>query len=228
MKTPFLVIAALAMALAGCADIQTTSVYSRYSRGMTQPTIDQRVDVAAKTCDSKYEAKKQNFLSAAQTKLASSPIPLNPNRAPLERFRAEVDAAYNNVVSRCKAHINCLEVKFYDEAACYMSANDYNNAERDFKELAIRLREIERDYDAEVQRLKAKKKCNNCNKPAPNITVSPYIDVHPSQSQSNDQENNQQVGDNTDVEDMDVLVLCGDASKLLRKPCRQPCGRERC
>ena len=63
-------------------------------------------------------------------------------RIPLDGFRAEINAAYNMVVSRCKTHIRCLEAHGYDEARCYIAAYDRKDAERAFSDLAIRLRDL--------------------------------------------------------------------------------------
>ena len=133
-------------------------------------------------------------------------------KAPLDSFRAEVNAAYNTVVMRCKTHTHCLEVKFYDEAACYMAASDRKDAERRFADLSARLREIERTFD--TQHVRAKKPG-----PITKVHVDTTVTQRNDQSQTNDQTNDMQVGD--DIADQDVLIMCGDAKNLLKRQCRE-------
>jgi hypothetical protein len=129
----------------------------------------------------------------------------------LDSFRAEINAAYNAVVMRCKTHMHCLEVQNYDEAKCYMAASDRKDAERRFSDLSEDLRRIE------------KKKQGKSPKPksAPPVTVTTTVNQGAVQTQSN----TAQTGDT--IEDQDVLVMCGNAKNLLNARCRQPC-RERC
>lgn len=177
----------------------------------TLATIDQRKLIAAETCDAQYAGDRQNYLSAVQTVIAAVNSQPNMNNAPLERFRAEINAAYNTMVSRCKTHTNCLEVQGYNEAACYVSASDRKDAERRFSDLSERLRQIERDYDRQLARANKKKQ-------GARVTVTTNV------KQSSGQETH--VGDN--VEDQDVLVMCGDAKNLLKRQCRQLCQPGKC
>ena len=212
MHRTFAFFIAIAFILAGCADVKTKSVYKRSARGMSQPTIAQRTGVAAATCEAQYAGDRQNYLSAIQTLLAQGFSLPDATKAPLETFRAEVNAAYNTVVMRCKTHINCLEVKFYDEAACYMSATDLKDAERRFADLSERLREIERRSEADIARAK---------KRGPDITLNQKNE----QNQSSDQSQTTDTHNGDVIEDMDVLKICGSAEGLLKRPCRQPCGK---
>ena len=128
---------------------------------------------AQATCEAQYEDKKQNYLSAIQQHIASKGPSGMEGRVPLDQFRAEINAAYNMVVSRCKTHVRCLEANGYDESRCYISAYDRKDAERAFSDLAIKLRELAND-------LKKQEAGANNNAPAaiPNITVTaPEIDV---------------------------------------------------
>lgn len=178
-------------------------------------TIDQRKLIAAETCEAQYAGERQNYLSAVQNVIAEVRTQPNMNNAPLESFRAEINAAYNAMVMRCKTHTNCLEVQSYNEAACYMSATDRKDAERRFSDLSQRLRQIERDYDKQLAMSKKKKR-------GARVTVTTNVNQANDQNQSNDTH----VGD--DVEDQDVLALCSDAGNLLNRRCRVPCSAGRC
>ncbi|MEZ5893627.1 MAG: hypothetical protein R3C58_10880 [Parvularculaceae bacterium] len=166
---------------------------------------DARLKVAAETCEAQYSADKQNYLAAVESRIAEIGQP-DASRAPLDAFRAEINAAYNAVVQRCKTHMNCLEVQRYDEAKCYIAASDRKDAERRFADLAADLRRIEKD----AQRKR---------KPQPpaNVTVTTNVE------QTNEQTTDAQTGPR--IEDQDVLVLCGDARNLLKEPCRKACDR---
>ena len=209
------IIAASAAAISGCThqvDItKRTIVDSSYS------SIDQRTSVAANTCDAQYKKDRQNYLSAVQSVIASGQSLPNASWAPLDSFRAEVNAAYNTVVMRCKTHTHCLEVKNYNEAACYMAASDRKDAERRFSDLSEDLRRIEREFDAR----KAHAKGHGRRKSGVNVTVNQSNDQRSDQSQTNDNQIENQNGDR--IEDQDVLNLCGDAGNLLDRRCRNPC-----
>ena len=176
-------------------------------------TIEQRKAIAAATCESQYASERQNYLSAVQTVIADLKARPDMSNAPLERFRAEVNAAYNAMVSRCKTHTNCLEVQGYNEAACYISASDRKDAERRFSDLSERLRQIERDYDKKIARAKKKKSGTR-------VTVTTNV------KQSNDQAQDTHVGD--EIEDQDVLVMCADPRNLLKRQCRALCQPGKC
>jgi hypothetical protein len=206
-------IAAGATIVSGCADMKTKSVQKRSYYGLTQPSIYERTDVAANTCDAQYIKGKQNYLSAVQSVIASGHALPNAATAPLDRFRAEVNAAYNAVVMRCKTHMHCLEAQHYNEALCYMAASDRKDAERRFSDLSEDLRRLERDYDAK----KAHAKNTKRGKPNVNVTVNQSND----QSQTSDQSQTNDNHNGNRIEDQDVLVLCGDAKNLLDHRCRK-------
>ncbi len=188
--------------------------------GVVSPvTVDERKSIAAETCEVQYQSDKQNYLSAVQSVIASTSSTPDMSKAPLERFRAEINAAYNTMVARCKTHTNCLEVKGYDEAACYISASDRKDAERRFSDLAERLREIERDHDVKAAHHKKKKKGKK-KTPVPQVTVTTTV------NQNNEQKQKTHVGDK--VEDQDVVVLCSNAGNLLRRECRSMCEPGKC
>ena len=205
-------ITASAAVLSGCKQQLPTSYPLPY------PSIAQRSNVAADTCDAQYVKHKQNYLSAVQSVIASGQSLPNARNAPLDRFRAEVNAAYNAVVMRCKTHTHCLEVHNYNEAACYMAASDRKDAERRFSDLSEDLRRIERDYDAR----RAHTRSHGGRKPTVNLTVNQSNDQRSNQSQTNDNRSDNQNGDR--IEDQDVLMLCGDAKNLLDRRCRNPCN----
>ncbi len=177
--------------------------------GPQQPTLEERKKVAAETCEVQFEYNRQNYLSAVQSIISkSAALPIMAS-IPLDGFRAEINASYNTVVARCKTHTNCLEVKLYDEASCYMAASDRKDAERRFSDLAERLREIERNFNMKVAGHKRKK-------PVTKVNVQTTITQTNDQRQTNDV----QVGD--DIADQDILILCGNAANLLDRRCRQP------
>ncbi|MEO1251014.1 MAG: hypothetical protein AAFW81_01555 [Pseudomonadota bacterium] len=174
--------------------------------------VGQREQVAKTTCEAQYKADHQNFLSAIQNVIAKNGQHPDLKLAPLDQFRAEINAAYNAVVMRCKTHTHCLEVHGYEEAKCYMAASDRKDAERRFSDLSERLREIAGEAEAEIAKAKKKK--------GTRVTVQTTV------KQSNKQKNKTHVGDN--IEDQDVLILCGDADKLLDRRCRKPCKDKGC
>ncbi|MEO1240508.1 MAG: hypothetical protein AAFX54_01245 [Pseudomonadota bacterium] len=213
MRKCLVMIAATAVSLAGCT--HDVNVTKKTVGGSPYASIDQRTNVAANTCDAQYKKERQNYLSAVQAVIASGKALPNAASAPLDRFRAEVNAAYNAVVMRCKTHMHCLEFQRYNEAKCYMAAGDRKDAERRFSDLSEDLRRIEREHGAHKRHAKKKKH----GKPNVNVTVTQRNDQgqRNDQSQSNDNHN----GDR--VEDQDVLVLCGDARNLLDRRCRDRC-----
>ncbi|MHA7870797.1 MAG: hypothetical protein ACX939_00450 [Hyphococcus sp.] len=223
MNKSIALVSIAALLASGCADMKTASVYKRKSRGYVQPTLYQRADSAANTCEAQYAGQRQNYLSAVQTVLSRNAAGPNPNFAPLERFREEINASYNSVVMRCKTHVNCLEIKFYDEAACYMAATDYKDAERRFEDLSQRLREIERNFDVDMARQRRLQR----RRPDVNLNVYQYNDQYQSNTQRQWQRQDNHTGDI--IEDQDVLVLCGEAGSALDQRCgRRPCDSARC
>ena len=67
-----------------------------------------RESVADTTCETQYQQGRQNYLAAIETIIEVRGAP-NAAAAPLDAFRAEINAAYNTVVQRCKTHTHCLE-----------------------------------------------------------------------------------------------------------------------
>ncbi|MEM8772829.1 MAG: hypothetical protein AAGD92_14375 [Pseudomonadota bacterium] len=206
-----------ALIAAGCAhEVQKES----WRGGPERASIGNRNGIAQTTCEAQYKADHQNYLSAIQFHISQSNQNLNLDNAPLDRFRAEVNAAYNTVVARCKTHTHCLEVQRYNEAKCYIAAYDRKDAERRFADLSIKLREIERQFDAAALIADADN--------GTSVTVNTTVKQHNKQkaSQKNKQNTNVKVGD--DIADQDVLVLCGNAGNLLHKDCRKQCGNKGC
>ena len=206
-----------AILVTGCT--QTTRVEGPLVMdGVFSPvTVAERKSIAAETCEAQYQTDRQNYLSAVENVIAGTFSTPDMSKAPLERFRGEINAAYNAMVARCKTHTNCLEVQGYDEAACYMAASDRKDAERRFSDLAERLREIERNHDIKAAHHKKKKKKKT--KP-PQVTVTTTV------TQNNQQTQKTHVGDK--VEDQDVAVFCGDARNLLKRECRSLCEPGKC
>lgn len=213
MKKIICAAASTIIALTGCVHDGKKLPVHTHPLDPQQVSFDERTKIAKNTCEAQYEKGKQNYLSAIQAAIKAENATPKPSPAPLDRFRAEINASYNTVVMRCKTHMNCLEVQMYDEARCYMSAVDRREAERQFSDLSQRLRQIERDFDKKQARHKAKK---------PGMRVNVETNV----TQSNDQTTDTHIGD--DIEDQDVLVLCGHAGNLLKRKCRQGCAKGRC
>jgi hypothetical protein len=212
MKTQFAILAAAAVASA-CTHrlaVDDITVRNQTIQSGGAAAYAERKSIAAETCEAQYEEGRQNYLAAVETRIGAAGAP-DATKAPLDSFRAEINAAYNAVVMRCKTHMHCLEVQNYDEAKCYMAASDRKDAERRFSDLSEDLRRIE------------KKKQGKSPKPksAPPVTVTTTVNQGAVQTQSN----TAQTGDT--IEDQDVLVMCGNAKNLLNARCRQPC-RERC
>lgn len=183
-------------------------------------SIDNRKLIAKETCEAQYEIERQNFLSAVETMIVRAALQPAVDQAPLDAFRAEINAAYNGAVAYCKTHINCLEVQSYDEARCYMSATDRKDAERRFADLSERLRQIELDSRASVAGAQANTGARV------NVQTTVHQANKQKQKQSQRQKAKARIGD--DIADQDVLVLCGDASGLLKRECRRPCGDRAC
>lgn len=70
----------------------------------------------------------------------------------MRMFDAEVDAQFRNVTSSCKAFSRCMEMNRYDEGKCRSTMNRWNDAEREFRGLAVDLREL----SVEVERIRSK------------------------------------------------------------------------
>ena len=211
MKTNIIISVVAALIASGCQHTDKSGPIVVYPPSQS---LADRQSVAAQTCEAQYQRDRQNYLSAVQTVIASGRALPNASNAPLDRFRAEVNAAYNTVVMRCKTHMHCLETHNYNEAACYMSTTDRKDAERRFADLSKDLRRIEREYAYKKPKGKYKKKKKCCGGDV-NVTVK--------QTQNNDQ---RQTNDNRNgdvVEDQDVLILCGDAKNLLDRRCRPRC-----
>ncbi len=168
-----------------------------------------RESVADKTCEAQYKPGRQNYLAAIETIIERHGFP-NAPAAPLDAFRAEINASYNTVVQRCKTHTHCLETHGYREAKCYMAASDRKDAERDFSDLAKELRRIENQARLIASATAAASRDTSVN-------VVTEVDQSVRTKQKNDQQN----GD--DIEDQDVLAVCGDARNLLKARCRRPC-----
>ena len=179
VRSVFLLTAAIAVT--GCTHsvdfVDNTPPYN--PAALAQPSNTN----ARSTCQAQYGEYKQNYLSAIQTHIAANgPGPM-ANRVPLDAFRAEINAAYNLVVARCKTHMKCLEAHGYDEAKCYIAAYDRKDAERAFADLALRLRELTQQNAAAAAQ------------PVPNnVTVTTTVkqkskqETHTDQEQKNDQD----------------------------------------
>lgn len=148
---------------------------------------------AQATCEAQYANKKQNFLSAIQNHIANKGPGAMAGRVPLDGFRAEINAAYNMVVSRCKTHIRCLEAHGYDESRCYIAAYDRKDAERAFSDLAVRLRDLAQKQAA--ANAKAATKGAGKKKQSTNVTVETTI---------------KQVTEQKDHQEMNVDGCCKD------------------
>ncbi len=195
-----------------CSSSQTTIDQRTYPEGTT-PTPG--ADIADRTCESQADVTKAEYLSAIQDLMAtasSSAASMPVARAPLDRFRAEVNSAHRAVVMRCKTHIRCLEANLYDEARCYISASDRKDAERRFSDLSYQLRDLEREIRlAEI---------GNTG----DININTNIRQHNKNknNQTNETDVDQKVGDEIDVEidDVDVLMtLCSSEAGLLDARC---------
>ena len=211
MNKHFATLAALLAGVGGCAhndDAHNNNIDPTFIEPV-RPTIEDRTKIASSTCEAQYSKDRQNYLAAIESVIAKHNGTPSVGSAPLDRFRAEINGAYNAVVTRCKTHTHCLEVHGYEEAKCYMAASDRKDAERRFADISERLRELE------LQRARKKKK-----KPGTSVKVETTVIQSTKQKQSVD------TGD--DIEDQDVLILCGQAGNLLKKRCRQPCDPGKC
>lgn len=171
-----------------------------------------RRKIAAETCEAQYDQGRQNYLAAVETRIGAAGAP-DATKAPLDSFRAEINAAYNAVVQRCKTHMHCLEVQGYEEARCYMAASDRKDAERRFSDLAEDLRRLEQTK----QRHGGGKK----KKAAPSVNVTNSYSPVVTQTQSQTQNN--EANAEARIEDTDILAVCSDTKNLLTAKCRRAC-----
>ena len=211
-----LLLAAGAAVLSACQHSTTTFVPVPHNP-------DTRISVADQTCESQADMQKESYLSAIQDlmrqKGEASAANRAASRAPLDRFRAEVKSAHRTVVMRCKTHMQCLEANNYQEAACYISAYDRKDAERRFADLAYDLRNLEREISVAWARSQRR---------GANIRIEQSVDQTNRQDQTNTNtnENNQRVGDN--IEDQDILQICGGRRGMLNPRCIRQCDDRRC
>ncbi len=213
----FLILIAASLLAAACAHrIEDNSATIVYADSQRASSFAERRTIAAETCEAQYRQGRQNYLAAVESRIGAGGEP-DATRAPLDAFRAEINAAYNAVVANCKTHMNCLEVQNYEESKCYMAASDRKDAERRFADLAEDLRRLERT----AKRAGAKNAGKQATAAAP-VTVNNAYAPSLSQTQSQTQTNEAQTGPR--IEDQDVLVMCGDAKNLLKARCRQPCN----
>lgn len=213
-----MLVAAFAILLGACSHNVKVTKFDATSGGNIGGS--DRLEVAAQTCDAQNAPERANYLSAVQELIARSGnggAAYAASRASLDRFREEINAAHLMVVMRCKTHVQCLEYNGYDEARCYMAASDRKDAEREFRQLAFSLRDLERQVSlAEIDAVKSKARAS---KPGPRINVETNV------AQNNEQTQKTRVGDY--IEDQDVLVTCG-VDGLLTTRCRQPCKGAAC
>lgn len=217
MRTKILV-AAFAVLLGACShDVKVTKFDTTAGGNIGG---NDRLDVAAQTCDAQAAPDRAGYLSAVQNLIARAGdggAATAASRASLDRFREEINAAHLMVVMRCKSHMQCLEYNGYDEARCYMADSARRDAEREFRQLAFSLRDLERQVSlAEIDSAKSKARAS---KPGPRINVETNV------TQNNEQTQKTGVGDV--IEDQDVLVTCG-VEGLLSTRCRQPCKGAAC
>lgn len=176
-----------------------------------------RQNAAHETCEARYEEGRQNYLAAIETIIESTGVP-NATMAPLDAFRAEVNAAYNSVVQRCKTHTHCLESNRYNEAKCYMASGDRTNAENRFANLSVELRIIQNQMNMFAGAV--------INSPSVSVTTSVNNANKQKQGQEQKQKSKADAHNGHDV-DQDILAVCGDVNGLLDERCRRPC-RNRC
>ncbi|WP_428409657.1 hypothetical protein [Hyphococcus sp.] len=211
MKISIIALAVLAALTQACTHkVAVDDITVRNETIVPAGAVDARRTIAAETCEAQYAPEKQNYLSAVQTAIAAGRANPDASAAPLDAFRAEINAAYNAVVQRCKTHMHCLEVQRYDEARCYMAASDRKDAERRFSDLAEDLRRIDND---------GRRHAKGKGKHKPSVIVNNKNTM----TQNNDQrqENDAQTGDR--IEDQDVLAMCGNVQGLLKSQCRRAC-----
>lgn len=211
-RTVTAVFAILTAACTHKVDVDEITVRNQSLSSSSVSAVDERRTIAAETCEAQYKKGRQNYLAAVETRIGATGAP-DATKAPLDAFRAEINAAYNAVVQRCKTHMHCLEVQNYDEAKCYMAASDRKDAERRFSDLAEDLRRLER---RKKHHGGGKKK-----KAAPSVSVT--NSYSPSVSQTQSQTQNNAANAEARIEDTDILAVCGDAKNLLTAQCRRAC-----
>ena len=80
-------------------------------------------------------------------------------RDKLNYFDAEVDAQYQNVTASCKAFTRCMEKNGYNEGSCQQTMRRWDDSEREFRDLSVKLREIEADVTKFALKTQRHKKC---------------------------------------------------------------------
>ncbi len=201
----FLMAGAIALAVTGCANAP-----QHYPQN-----FNPRAQIAHETCESQADIQKAEYLAAVEDLLstAAPPAPgIAAVAAPLERFRAEINSAHRTVVMRCKTHMQCLEIRGYDEAKCYMAASDRKDAERRFADLSYQLRDLEREIELAAMASSS------------DININTNISQHNKNKNKNNQKNetdvDQDVGDEIEIDDVDVLMkVCSSEEGLLDSRC---------
>ncbi|TGY87927.1 hypothetical protein E5163_13530 [Marinicauda algicola] len=107
-----------------------------------------------------------------ETRESVSERPYGPQTETVElvhAFAADLDAAYRFATSSCQAYQMCMQNQGYEEAACMSTAQQWQDARRDFTALSGRLAEI---------RLAITQTCHGCVRvPAPHHRPH-YRDPH--------------------------------------------------
>lgn len=78
----------------------------------------------------------------------------------LNKFDAEIDGQFRNLTSSCKAFTRCMEQNKYKEDKCNKTMQRWDDAETSFKDLSVRLRELE----VEAKKITTSKKSRKSNR----------------------------------------------------------------
>ena len=158
MKKVILGLAAMAVALPGC----------------TSPTEKDRfsMDVTDRVCnvDALAEEKQSSLATINESKRS---IKQYQNRygsynedtytileEKLNRYEAELEASYRFVTMQCGAYMRCIERNKYQEDLCMRTEARWSQAQRNFNELVLGIREISSTTAIELEKIR-KKCCEN-------------------------------------------------------------------
>jgi hypothetical protein len=95
-------------------------------------------------CDVDSLAAQHDGLIALAAQVRGSVATTDTGATPphIDNLQTEIDGQYRTVVAACRAFIQCMEMNSYDEGACRVSQMRWSESERNYNQLAIRLREI--------------------------------------------------------------------------------------
>lgn len=60
----------------------------------------------------------------------------------MHEFDASIDAEYRNVITACRAYIQCMDMNNYSETACHSAETRWRESEQTFSDLSVKLKRL--------------------------------------------------------------------------------------